>query len=409
MKNRKLLVRVSCSKRNFYLMPLTDRRPHYYVHFAPPRWVREKIGREEVTRSTGTSELEPAKRIAAQIIESFWLDAGASADAKGLTTQSDVAKLEEILSRYQPLPQNVSPTAAVANRAAMRRLVREGAGIEPTKATVAVFKDAKIIKEYQLARQKAAGSLNLVKQQSAEVSANAVVRRARSIFGRDHLHFYEGLNLPDLTEFMKARLLNVDGDMSFVPFGPGTVERIERELPAQSRNVQLATLLMLYLGLRNCEVEFAKWEWFQRFPDGTGTLMIERRPYFKVKNRSVRTLEMDIDLVAKLAPFWGPPDEWLIVAPNDTERKKVTHRDINSWLRTIIAARTKCAYELRKHAGSVILTRSESDGGGLACAARFLGDTIGTTEKHYARFLKPVHAVRAAELTQKFQVVRTAA
>jgi len=129
-----------------------------------------------------------------------------------------------------------------------------------------------------------------------------------------------------------------------------------------------------------------------------GCLEVKRRPYFKVKNQSVRVTMLDADLIRELVPYWGAPDEWVIDAETQGERYDVTHRAANEWLRAIISDRRKCLYELRKHAGSVILTRPESDGGGLAAAARFLGDTIQTTERCYARFLGHVNAVRAAEL-----------
>jgi hypothetical protein len=52
-----------------------------------------------VFRSTGTKEIAAAKRIAAQIIESFWTDAGRGAER--LKLRDDHASIGELIERYQ--------------------------------------------------------------------------------------------------------------------------------------------------------------------------------------------------------------------------------------------------------------------------------------------------------------------
>src|SRR4029077_19257264 len=52
-----------------------------------------------VFRSTGTKEIAAAKRIAAQIIESFWNDAGRGAEA--LKLRNDNATIGELIERYE--------------------------------------------------------------------------------------------------------------------------------------------------------------------------------------------------------------------------------------------------------------------------------------------------------------------
>src|SRR6266446_7498263 len=77
MKNRKLLVPVRCTTRKFYLQSPPPGKNDWYVRFTPPaiNGIRRVI-----FRSTGTKEVAAAKRIAAQIIESFWADAGRPAE-----------------------------------------------------------------------------------------------------------------------------------------------------------------------------------------------------------------------------------------------------------------------------------------------------------------------------------------
>jgi len=66
------------------------------VRFAPP--AVDGV-RRVVFRSTGTKEIPAAKRIAAQIIESFWTDAGRSAER--LKLRNDHATIGELIHRYR--------------------------------------------------------------------------------------------------------------------------------------------------------------------------------------------------------------------------------------------------------------------------------------------------------------------
>jgi len=66
------------------------------VHFVQPSV--DGIPRE-IFRSTGTKEIAAAKRIGAQIIESFWTDAGRGAER--LQLRNDHATIGELIERYR--------------------------------------------------------------------------------------------------------------------------------------------------------------------------------------------------------------------------------------------------------------------------------------------------------------------
>jgi hypothetical protein len=397
MKNRKLLVRPSCCKRGFYLSRRSG-SSIWEVKFTPPRWsfARTKFGKKRIVKSTGTSEIETAKVIAGNIINSFWKvnqEDGAAA-RNGLTVQNEFAALTAIEERYKPEARDVDPVTAKRNLNSLKLVIREGAGVEWANGTALLLANADAIKNFQKRRLKAVADEDLETQESAAVTINSTVTMAKAVVAKKHMDLFKGLSLPNLTEFRECSRLKVDADMSFVPFAPGMIERIEAEMLSQPRNVFLTCLLMLRLGMRNKDVQFAKWEWFKRWPTSEGVIgMVEirRRPYYKPKNRSVRAIQLDAKLVAELAPYWGADDEWVIDAP---DRHKPTHREINDWLRTIIPDRTKCAYELRKHAGSMVWTEH-----GAEAAAAFLGDTVNTAEKYYAKYLRPIYAVKAAAST----------
>ena len=76
MKDRKLLIRVRCTTRKFYLNPPRPGRNDWHVRFTAPGI----NGTRRIFRNTGAKEIGLAKRIAAKIIESFWADAGRGAD-----------------------------------------------------------------------------------------------------------------------------------------------------------------------------------------------------------------------------------------------------------------------------------------------------------------------------------------
>src|ERR1700745_3026276 len=96
MRDRKLLIPVRATTRKFYLHPPPAGRNDWHVRFRAPSIDGT---RRNIFRSTGTREIAAAKRIAAQIIESFWTDAGRGAEP--LKLRNDNATVGELLERYR--------------------------------------------------------------------------------------------------------------------------------------------------------------------------------------------------------------------------------------------------------------------------------------------------------------------
>src|SRR5258705_4287628 len=96
MKDRKLLIPVRCTTRKIYLQHPPAGRNDWHVRFTSPA---VDGSRREIFRSTGTKEIAAAKRIAAQIIESFWSDAGRAAEP--LKLRNDNATIGELIKRYE--------------------------------------------------------------------------------------------------------------------------------------------------------------------------------------------------------------------------------------------------------------------------------------------------------------------
>ncbi len=118
MKDRKLRIPVRCSTRKFFLLPPPPGRNDWHVRFVPPaiNGVRRVI-----FRSTGTKEIAAAKRIAAQIIESFWNDSGRGAD--DLLLRHDNAKIGELIARYQERATQ-RPSTVRGNVRSLRMIVK---------------------------------------------------------------------------------------------------------------------------------------------------------------------------------------------------------------------------------------------------------------------------------------------
>src|SRR5215471_6646531 len=96
MKDRKLRIPARCTTRKFYLHRPPPGRNDWHVRFTPPSIDGT---RRVIFRSTGTKEVGAAKRIAAQIIESFWSDAGRGAEP--LKLRNNHATIGELIGKYK--------------------------------------------------------------------------------------------------------------------------------------------------------------------------------------------------------------------------------------------------------------------------------------------------------------------
>src|SRR5262249_9674429 len=199
MKNPKLLVPVRCTMRKFYLHSPPPGRNDWHVRFFPPAvdGVRRLI-----FRSTGTKEIVAAKRIAAQIIESFWTDAGRSAER--LKLRNDYATVGELIERYK---QNAAqrPSTIRSNARSLRMIVRTVHNGNPDQKATALL-TANLIREFekrqiQHAEKRATAATRSNSIERDRTSTASYVRQARSIVALRKMKFYEGMKVPDLTGF----------------------------------------------------------------------------------------------------------------------------------------------------------------------------------------------------------------
>jgi len=104
------------------LQPPPPAKNNWYVRFAPP--ALDGVQRV-IFRSTGAQEIAAAKRIAAQIIESFWTDAGRGADH--LKLRNDHATVGELIERYKARAAQ-RPDTIRSNARSLRMISKPSSG-----------------------------------------------------------------------------------------------------------------------------------------------------------------------------------------------------------------------------------------------------------------------------------------
>jgi integrase len=366
-------------------------------------YIRITLENEEGNRDRRTKCLGTADKKKAIGNARIWLDAVDSGDwgrVDALRAKSPYCSVGEILAEYEARAERVlriTHKTRLVNSGAILGLVAEGLGIsrEAARARRAECLTGDLIRKFVAAGRDAG---------MADAGIASRLRKARAVVAPLACEMLYGkLKLPDLDGFRKQPVsLEGPKDLGFRPFPEDVRMRLERTMAGLRDvlpGVYLTYLAMARLGLRNCEVWPMRWSWFRVGAGGQVVLEIRDRPDegFATKTGEARDLMVPVGLWEELRAVRGEDDrEYFLPAATMTERRKVTERDINHVLRPILSGYRAGAYELRRWAGSLVWSTQ-----GPAAAQQFLGHTsIRTTEKYYARFLKPVSAVSAPDLDE---------
>jgi hypothetical protein len=338
--------------RNLYLHRPPPGRNDWHVRFTPPS---VDGTRRVVFRSTGTKEIAAAKRIAAQIIESFWIDAGRGAET--LKLRNNNATIGELITKYQ---QNAAqrPSTVRSNIRSLRMIVktvhRGDPDIKPTSLLT-----ANLIREFekrQLARaeKRATSATRSAVIQRVRTSTASYVRQARSIVALRKMKFYETLKLPDLSGFRgesvetPQRSLPRPLDMKAL----AAMEAAEPVLAENDPGAYVSHLLFSRIGLRNIEIVNARTHWIN-----DGSIGIVNRPeedFFPKGCEGWVPIAPDVlKEILRFQPLCT--DGYLIAGANRTERHDAVYRRHSKWVAQWIKDRTKTSYELRRYAGSRLL------------------------------------------------------
>ena len=352
MKNRKLLIPVRCTTRKFYLHSPPAGRNDWHVRFWPP--AVDGVSRV-VFRSTGTKEIAAAKRIAAQIIESFWTDAGRGAER--LKLRNDHATIGELIERYKASAAQ-RPGTIRSNVRSLRMVIKTVHSGDPDSKPTSIL-TANLIRDFekrQLERveKRPAGMNRLSAMQRVRTSTASYVRQARAIVALRKMKFYEGLKLPDLAGF-RGESVEAPKRSLPRPLDMKALAAMEAAAPILARDdpgAYVAHLLFSRLGLRNIEIVNARTHWIS-----DGSIGIINRPEEDFFSKGCEGwVPIAPDVLKEVVSFQPLcTDCYLVPGTNLTERHHAVYRRHSKWVSQWIKDRTKTSYELRRYAGSRLL------------------------------------------------------
>ena len=212
---------------------------------------------EEDLRNTGAKEVAAAKRVAAQIIESFWSDAGRGAEP--LKLRHGFATISDLIARYkQHAPQRADTVRS--NARSLRMIVKTVHGGDPDQKPTSLL-PANLIREFEKrqsdrAEQRSTPATRAAVSQRVRSSTASYVRQARSIVAVRKMKFYDGLKLPDLSVFRgevvesPSRSMPRPLDMNLL----AAMEAAAPQLALADPGAYVAHLLFSCVGLRNIEI-----------------------------------------------------------------------------------------------------------------------------------------------------------
>jgi hypothetical protein len=322
------------------------------VRFVPPS---VDGVRRVVFRSTGTKEIPAAKRIAAQIIESFWTDAGRSAER--LKLRNDHATIGELIYRYRESAVQ-RPATIRSNVRSLRMIIKTvhpgDPDIKPTSILTAnLIRD---LEKRQLERleKRSTGVTRVSALQRVRTSTASYVRQARSIVALRKIKFYDGMKLPDLTGF-RGESVEAPHRSLPRPLDMKALIAMNAAAPALAKSdpgAYVAHLLFSRVGLRNIEIVNARVHWIS---DGSIGIVNRVEEDFFAKG-SEGWVPVAPDVLKEILSFQSLcTDSYLVPGANLTERHEAVYRRHSKWVSQWIKDRTKTSYELRRYAGSRLL------------------------------------------------------
>jgi len=369
--------------------------PNYYVRF-------EHRGKSYL-RSLGTSNLAAAKTKAKRIVES--IVNGDGQDAERLKLKNDYATIEEVMECYRTKAAKLvelEPRTVTCNSSALRMIFKTVHGEDVNLANIKTSElSAETLEEFKTIKR--TGVDGFAALERVKRSANSTITQARSLFTKGVMPIYAGLKLPDLTGWKGVQKFSLQQDVGFRPIPSSVLTEMEAAAKAELREekpaLYLGYLMAMRLGMRDCEIIASRWEWLEEWPTGTQMVIIVR-DYFAPKGAEGR-VPMAPEVLAEIRALGGKPrqgTDFILPGNTPTARKNAIERELSSWVRKFLPDRVKSVHELRKHAGSIVVTQTQS----LAQAQRFLRHrSVATTEKHYATLLDQLAPLTSAHWDDK--------
>ena len=294
----------------------------------------------------------------------------------------------KVLEAFREGDQHVRSRTGRHYELSLLRMIKDVAGLEAEaakKETLGILTED-FVRQYQVLKQKTGRGVDYVTPMAANTGINSVVRQARGVFSRSALRIYEraGISLPPtLDGFLKAQFLKeLSHRYSDNPIPQEQIEKLNKDLPKlkeQDERLWAIHLMIRLMGLRDSEIERARRHWLVKRGDQT-FLVINRREGEAAPKRSDGEVPVP---QALLDYFASHSDDHLIPAKHPTERHNLICKIHSKWVRARVPGRTKTNHELRKWAGSMVATKTNS----WERAAEFLRIDIETAKLHYLSFV----------------------
>lgn len=307
---------------------------------------------KRIRRSLETADIGEARKRAKVLLD--MIRAEKWNDLQGARARGGWSTLPEIYARYEETAKIKTAKRAVK----MMKHLLKLAGKDPAGSSSQL--DSNTVWAFQQALLKAAGDDQLQRVRSI-VSANSILRQARSLFAAVVMPGYAGMTLPDLHGFLKAPKMQ-GGKVQYVEPPAQVIAQIAADYPALKASdpgAYAVFLLGTFVGLRNNEAKVAEWAWVEEDGAGKTWLRLATRPHWKSKTSRGRDVEIPAGVLAELravreTTVEGVPAEaaYLVPAHHMTERGTRVFKRLNAWLRARgLDERSfpKGYYELRKH------------------------------------------------------------
>jgi len=381
-------------------------------------YIRVQHGGKRFLKSTETSHKELAKARAKSIVEAIlnekWEELSSVKSRRSseeVKADENSAKISEIGAHYLDGEQHVRTVVAKKNFACLKRIATLASKGKPVAdLPVSVLTEA-LAKAFQ-AKVQGRDSVSYTATLDANVYANSCLRQARSLFSKTAMKKYAKLHLPDLSGFMHAPYLKEPSQKySDHPIPLETIEKINAALPSLKefdKRLWAIHLMIRLMGMRDSEIIRAQKSWLIKKqvsvapdPEKPKAPKIVSRLFLQIIAREgdgqqgPKRQDGEIPVPAALEEYFASHDEpTLIPGKTATERKNLVERGHSQWLRKFLPDRTKTNHELRKHAGSVVATKTNS----FEKAAQFLRIDIATAKAHYLALLTPMTALSVDDL-----------
>lgn len=407
-------------------------RGRYLQQRAGSYYLRMRILGRDVRKSLGTRDLPTAAQRAYDAYK-----AALAAYGCAPTTRAPRGTAIELDALYKIYLSGIvaasagkcSATTANGNVNALRRITA-ACGLKAPRLTDLT---AALVARWRALKYAQRGLPPHMQDISLNYSLNSELAHARALFGRAAMALYaaHGLKMPAaLAGFAKAPALKAKSTR-FTPI-PAHIDAAIRAqctisisnalnlpIPPQITaaadigigstpppEVALAVELARYCALTSKELEQVSWHWLTADTNGNYILDIRPRPAcaghpaFVAKNNAkygrIPTAAAAVERWRAISKPRNPTDYIILPRASPTARQDLIKRTANAWLKPYLPDRVKKLHELRKQAGSDVLTRT----GSIKRAADFIRDTTATAERHYTSLLTPTAPIYDVPQTQ---------